>query len=415
MFEVWKKAGIILGHAICVFIIIYSFANTQEFFGEEGKESLLEAELATTITPTIMPTPTMAPTETPTPTMAPTETPAPTVAPTETPAPTMAPTETPTPTVAPTETPAPTMAPTETPAPTVAPTETPTPTVAPTETPTPTVTPTEIPTVVPEEESDSSDIAETLTDTRTEVKNLVLKNISEGVYSEIENTKDNWWFRRKENQVPSGSGEQFAIKEYQGFFRNKEVTEEDKVIYLTIDCGYGSSNTVTMLDIFKKHDIKVTFFVTKYFMDDNPEYVLRMVEEGHTVGNHSVSHADLTDLTEEEIYAEIIGCEEAFYEITGTQMALYFRPPEGAYSKRTMQITKELGYKTIFWSIAYRDFDLNNQPGKEYVLDHFATYHHNGAIPLMHNDSDSNMEAMDELITFLKEQGYRFGTLDELE
>lgn len=357
MFEIWKKSGIVLGHAICILILLYCFADTIQLpnattnpienVKPEQTMDLTETathSAMTIVTIAITPTPILMATETPTPSPTPTQTPVPTA----------------------------------------------------------TVTPAPIVTEIP-------------TDERTAVKNQVLQNIADGIYVNLENTKDNWWFHRKEKQVPSGTGEQFSMKEYQGFFRNKEVTEEDKVIYLTIDCGYGSSNTEVLLDIFQQQDIKVTFFITNYFMEEEPEYVRRMVAEGHAVGNHSVTHADLTELSDEEIYSEIIGCEEMFYKITGTQMDLYFRPPEGAYSKRTMQITEDLGYKTIFWSLAYRDFDLKNQPGKEYVLDHFATYHHNGAIPLMHNDSDSNMEAMSEVITFLKEQGYRFGTLDELK
>lgn len=351
MFETWKKSGTILGHVVCIFILLYCFSDT-----------------ITEKVPAIEPTMTPIPTATVNPTLSPM----------------------PTATLTPTPSPLPTAAVT--------------PTLSPTQTPVPTATLTQVPI-----------LTEIPMDERTIVKHQVLQNIADGVYANMENMKDNWWFRRKENHVPSGSGEQFVMKEYQGFFLNKSASNEDKVIYLTIDCGYGSSNTEVLLDIFQQQDIKVTFFITKYFMDENPEYVRRMVADGHTIGNHSMTHADLTELSDAEIYAEIIGCEEAFYEITGTQMNLFFRPPEGAYSKRTMQITEDLGYTTIFWSLAYRDFDLKNQPGKEYVLDHFETYHHNGAIPLMHNDSDSNMEAMDEVIIFLKEQGYRFGTLDELK
>jgi len=375
-----KKAGIILCHIICIFILVCSFLNepVKEVEKEVQKE-VHTVKLPGVATPTATPEPTEAPT--------PTATPEPTEAPTPTATP--EPTETPTPTVTP--------EPTETPTPTVTP--------EPTETPTPTVTPepTEIPTPTINPE-----------DVRAEVKTRVLQNISDGVYAEIENKMDNWWFLRKKQQVPSGSGEFFKIAGYDGYYLNKEATDEDKVIYLTIDCGYGSANTEVILDVFKKHDVKVTFFVTKFYIEACPKEVKRMVAEGHTVANHSVSHLDLTKLSDQEIYEEIVGCEEAFYDLTGTRMAPFFRPPEGAYSKRTMQITKDLGYKTIFWSIAYKDYDQKNQPGKEYVLDHFETYHHNGAIPLMHNDSKSNMQAMDGVVTFLKEQGYRFGTLSEL-
>lgn len=347
MSEHIKKLCIILSHAVCIVILIYSFSAMQV----EARDEVL------VLTPT--PTVTVLPTQNPTPTLI----------------------SVPTVTIEPTVT------------------------SVPTATPEPTVTP--VPTVTPEPAIESGHV-------RTEVKTQVLQNISEEVYASLDNKSGNWWFRRKNGHVPSGSGEFFEIAEYQGFYLNTSATEEDKVLYLTIDCGYGSSNTDAILDVFKKHEIKVTFFVTGYFLDSCPEQAKRMVAEGHTVANHSVTHANLTELTDTEIYEEIIGCEEKFFEVTGTQMALYFRPPEGAYSRRTMQITEDLGYKTIFWSIAYNDYDKKNQPGKAYVLDHFNTYHHNGAVPLMHNDSDSNKEAMDEVITFLKEQGYRFGTLDEL-
>jgi len=377
----WKTAGIVFGSCICVFLIVFCIANRDTLFDNQKEDYI-----PTVMNPTKSPIP--EPTETPTP--EPTETPTP--VPTETPTP--KPTETPTP--EPTETPTP--EPTETPTP--EPTKTPTP--EPTETPTP--VPTETPTPTPE----------LILSERDSAKALVLSNISEKKYDELDNEKHSWWFRRKTDHVPSGSGQAFDISEYQGYYLDKDAAEE-KVIYMTIDCGYGSDNTPVMLDIFKKHNVKVLFFVTKFFIDANPEYVKRMIEEGHMVGNHSVTHPDLTKLTDEKIYEEIIGCEEAFYELTGKQMDMYFRPPEGAYSQRTLQITEDLGYKTIFWSIAYNDYDKKNQPGRDWVIDHFTTYHHNGAIPLMHNDSQSNMEAMDAVLTLLKEQGYRFGTLDELK
>lgn len=264
---------------------------------------------------------------------------------------------------------------------------------------------TEMPTEVPSYAENSREM----------VKAQVLEKIENREYAAIENQLGNWWFYRKLNQQPSGSGEMFDIREYSGMFRNEAVENEDKVIYLTMDCGYGNPYTMKFLDIFKKHEIKATFFITNYFIEANTETAKRMKEEGHLVGNHSVTHAKLPSCSEDEIYGEIVGCEEAFYEATGYAMDMFFRPPEGAYSKKTMQITEDLGYRTVFWSIAYKDYDTENQPGKEYVVDHFKTYHHNGAIVLMHNDSLSNLEAIEEVIVFLKENGYRFGTLDEIQ
>ena len=374
MQNIWKKAGLFLGHAICILILAYSYADANELFRHQEQEVLAGNNLQTEL-------PELSTEESGNTTPA---TSAALVSLTSTVTPLPTPTSTPTCTPVPTEV------------------LLPTPTPEPTEEPAPTLVPT-IP--VP---------AEVLTKERESKRNQVMQNIAEAMYATLDNEKSSWWFRRKENQIPSGSGETFKINEYQGFYRNEAVNEEDKVIYLTIDCGYESENTSVILDVLKKHDVKVTFFITGYFLKDSPKDAIRMAEEGHTVANHSFTHADLTKLSDQEIYDEIVKCEDTFYELTGKQMAMYFRPPEGSYSKRTMQITEDLGYKTIFWSLAYRDFDRYNQPGKEFVLDHFSTYHHNGAIPLMHNDSDSNMEAMDELLTYLKEQGYRFGTLDEL-
>ena len=378
-----KNAGLILGHVVCVLILLYCFANTNEIIPEEPK-TVHTVELPA-MTPTV--TVTSIPTVTPTITTF--------VMPEPTTEPTKAPTPEPTPTVTEIPTPEPTIAATVTP------------TVTPTLTPTPTVT--EIPSPVPTQEP----VIDPLTERNT-VKQSVQENIASGVYSEIDKTGDSWWFRRKENHVPSGSGEFFDISTYQGIYLDKDATEEDKVIYLTIDCGYGSDNTAVLLDIFKEQNVQVIFFVTSHFLKANPNEVRRMSEEGHLVGNHSVNHLNLTTLTEEQVYSEIIDCEDQYYKLTGKQIDLFFRPPGGKYSRRTMQMTEDLGYMSVFWSIAYNDYDQYNQPGKEYVINHFETYHHNGAIVLMHNDSQSNMEAMRDVILYLKEQGYRFGSLEEL-
>jgi len=211
--------------------------------------------------------------------------------------------------------------------------------------------------------------------------------------------------------IPQPSKPIYGGKELSAIYNGNRQNKKVSLMFNVYENTQVVNGIVSTLD---EYGVKATFFVTKMFMDAEPESVRRMVEEGHTVGNHTVSHRDLPELTEEEIYQEIILCEERFYEITGTQMPLFFRPPGGAYSKRTMQITEDLGYKTIFWSIAYYDYNLNDQPGKQYVIDHFEEYHHNGAIPLMHNDSSSNRDAMDAVITFLKEEGYRFGSLEDL-
>lgn len=374
MKEKIKNIGIVVGHVVCAAVILLCIIYSDKLLKNVATTGTPAPENSVTPTITEIPKQTETPQATFTPTEAITEKPNETIVPTD--AATEIPSEIPTPT----NTPVPTN------------------TLTPTNTPTPTETP--VPTMTEGEQ-------------RAQVRKDVLEKINQGYYAEMDNESDGWWFRRKKEHVPSGSGEIFDISEFQGYYRNEQVTEEDKVIYITIDCGYGSENTKVMLETFKKHNVKVTFFVTEFFVKANPHYVRQMLEEGHMVGNHTVSHKNLPELSDQEIYDEIVGCEEAFYEATGQHINLFFRPPEGAYSKRVMQIIEDLGYKTMFWSIAYGDYDKNNQPSVEWILNHFATYHHNGALTLMHNDSNGNRDAMDQVLTYLEEQGYRFGTLDE--
>lgn len=233
-------------------------------------------------------------------------------------------------------------------------------------------------------------------------------------YDAYNNDGEEWWFVRKNDHVPSGSGEIVPINDYNGYYLDRKATKEDKVVYLTFDCGYENGFTPSILDTLAEKNVKAMFFLTKSFVTSNPEYVKRMKEEGHLIGNHTVRHLSSPSLTPEELQAELEAVEEAVLEQTGYPLDPFFRPPMGAYSERTLKVAQDMGYSTIFWSIAYYDYDVNNQPGKEYVLDHFHTYYHNGAIVLMHNISQSDTEALGEVIDLWREQGYRFATLTEL-
>ena len=232
-------------------------------------------------------------------------------------------------------------------------------------------------------------------------------------YEEYDNTAYSWWFTRKKNHIPSGSGEKFPIEPFSAYYLNKEVTDEDKVIYLTFDCGYENGFTPSILDTLAEKDVKVTFFVAKDFVRSNPEYVIRMKEEGHMVGNHTIRHLSSPSLTAEELEEELIELAKYVKQKTGYDIDPYFRPPMGKYSERTLKVTQDMGYSSVFWSIAYYDYDIADQPGKEYVVEHFRDYHHNGTIVLMHNVSESNAQALAEVIDLLKAEGYRFGSLSE--
>jgi len=234
-------------------------------------------------------------------------------------------------------------------------------------------------------------------------------------YEEYSNDKKAWWFRRNKEHKPSGSGEEFPINEYSAYYLDKNVQAEDKVIYLTFDCGYENGFTPSILDTLAEKDVKVMFFVTKDFIVKNPSYVKRMKDEGHLVGNHTVRHLSSPELTPEELEAELHEVARVMEEQTGYAIDPFFRPPMGEYSERTLKVTQDMGYASIFWSIAYYDYDVNDQPGKTYVVDHFNTYHHNGTIVLMHNVSESNTQALGDVIDNLTAEGYRFAPLTELD
>lgn len=232
-------------------------------------------------------------------------------------------------------------------------------------------------------------------------------------YYNYSNVKLAWWIKRDDNHLGSGCDDTLDIRKYGAYYLDKDTTE--KVIYLTFDCGYENGYTNQILDVLKRQEVPACFFVTKTYVRDNPELTKRMKEEGHQVGNHTITHPSMPEKSYEEIIEEVNGCAEYMEEVTGYSMDPYLRPPMGEYSERTLALTNDLGFKTIFWSMAYMDYDINNQPGADYVVNHFEKYHHSGAIVLMHNVSSSNAEALETVIENLKGEGYRFASLNELE
>lgn len=236
-----------------------------------------------------------------------------------------------------------------------------------------------------------------------------------GYYNTLtQEAPDTWCFIRKKDHEPSGDYENFDMKKYDSYYLNDHVPEGDKVVYLTFDCGYATNRTQSILDTLAKHNVKANFFVTKMYLEGCQDYAKRMKEEGHMVCNHTVHHEDLTKLDAEDIISEMFDVAEYFYEITGYPIDPYFRTPTGSYSDRVLTMVKDAGYQTVFWSFAYDDYDQNNQPSVDFILDHYDKFHHNGAIILMHNDSQSNVEALDRVLTYMEGQGYRFGLLDEI-
>ena len=193
-----------------------------------------------------------------------------------------------------------------------------------------------------------------------------------------------------------------------------EDTQEKK-IYLTFDCGYENGNTETILDALKKHKAPATFFVVGHFLKSEPNLIRRMVEEGHIVGNHTWSHPDMTKISSLDAFSkELSQVEELYKETTGKDMVKFYRPPQGKYSTQNLKMAQELGYKTFFWSLAYVDWNQDQQPTQEEAFDKLLNRVHPGAIVLLHNTSSTNGQIMDELLQKWEDMGYTFHSLEEL-
>ena len=190
---------------------------------------------------------------------------------------------------------------------------------------------------------------------------------------------------------------------------------DEKVIYLTFDCGYENGNTEAILDALKKHDAPAAFFIVGTFLRDNPDIVKRMVKEGHTVGNHTWHHPDMSAISTESAFREELeSVESLFEETTGQKMSPYYRPPQGKFSTANLQMAKELGYSTFFWSLAYVDWYEDDQPTREEAFEKLLGRIHPGAVVLLHNTSSTNAQILDELLTKWEEMGYHFAPLSQL-
>ena len=190
----------------------------------------------------------------------------------------------------------------------------------------------------------------------------------------------------------------------------------EKVLYLTFDAGFENGNTPVILDALKKHSAPATFFVVGTYIESNPDLIKRMEKEGHIVGNHTYHHPDMTKLSSLSAFEkELKDVENAYNNVTGKEMTKFYRPPQGKYNENNLQMAKELGYHTFFWSLAYVDWQENNQPTKEEAFDKLLTRVHPGAIVLLHSTSKTNGEILDELLTKWEEMGYQFKSLDTIK
>lgn len=217
---------------------------------------------------------------------------------------------------------------------------------------------------------------------------------------------------RKEGARPEGNADINELKQYNAYYA--EDTDE-KVLYLTFDAGYENGNTPAILDALKKHGAPAAFFVVGNFIEDEPELVKRIVEEGHIVGNHTMTHPDMSAIsTQESFQEELAGVEKLYEDLTGEPMTRFYRPPRGVYSISNLAMADNLGYATFFWSLAYVDWNQEQQPSREEAFSKLLPRVHPGAIVLLHSTSSTNAEILDELLTKWEEMGYSFAPLTQL-
>lgn len=231
--------------------------------------------------------------------------------------------------------------------------------------------------------------------------------------STLSNKKIGWGIKRNDNNEQPNLGEnnKKLIDRYNGIAMG---SNENKYIYLTFDLGYEAGYTTAILDALKERNVQATFFITAHYLNTASDLVERMINEGHIVGNHTVNHKSMPDLSDEEIKKELMTLNQTVYEKYGYEMK-YMRPPKGEFSERTLSITDSLGFKTVMWSFAYVDWNEDSQPEKQEAMNKVVSNLHNGEVMLLHATSKTNSEIMGELVDKVKSEGYEFKSLDEFK
>lgn len=226
------------------------------------------------------------------------------------------------------------------------------------------------------------------------------------------------WYcaHRKDNLQPVADKSIAFVEDYGGCYVDKAHGDEcdDKVIYLTFDAGYENGNVEKILDVLKQEKVTAAFFVLGGILVKNTALVQRMFDEGHLVCNHTYSHKPMSNIDRSAFVAELERLEKTCMEYTGKSLARYYRPPEGVFDEQSLQYAKDLGYKTVFWSFAYADWDNGKQMTPERAKQKILQNVHNGEIMLLHPTSQTNAIILQDVIRQLKSMGYRFASLDEL-
>nr|WP_106781140.1 delta-lactam-biosynthetic de-N-acetylase [Lysinibacillus timonensis] len=223
----------------------------------------------------------------------------------------------------------------------------------------------------------------------------------------------NWGFKKSQNGEPADVGAELdaVTKKYDAIYMGDP---NKKVLYLSFDNGFENGYTEKILDVLKEENVPATFFLTGHYLKSATDLVKRMIDEGHTIGNHSYGHPNMANLSEERMVYEWKQFDKVLKELTGVERTYYARPPEGVFSEQVLEIGNKYGYRHIFWTIAFVDWDRNSTKGWDYAYNELMKQLHPGGIILMHTVAKHNADAMQKFIQDAKKQGYRFGTFDEL-
>ena len=243
-------------------------------------------------------------------------------------------------------------------------------------------------------------------------ENVIEENtVTTSVTISLSNKKIGWGIKRADNhtQPDLGSKNKEIIDKYKGIAMGNS---NDKYVYLTFDEGYEAGYTPRILQVLKDNNVKACFFLTAHFINTQEDLVKQMIQEGHTIGNHTVNHKSMPDLTDEKVKSEVMDLHTVVYQKFGYEMK-YIRPPKGEFSERTISIPNSLGYTSVMWSLAYDDWDENKQDREEYAKKKILDNIHPGAVILLHGNSKDNTNVLDYVIKEVKNMGYEFKTLDE--
>ncbi len=222
-----------------------------------------------------------------------------------------------------------------------------------------------------------------------------------------------WYTMPKTDGTQPAPQPEFSfIGQYGGYWIGQP---DKKVIYITFDAGYENGNTPQILDALKKHNAPAAFFLVDHYIKTSPDLVKRMADEGHLVCSHSTNHKNMAAMTDIETFrSEMTGVADRYKSVTGQEIAPYFRPPEGRFSEMCLKYAQQMGYKSIFWSFAYKDWYVDNQPSADSAMETIVSRTHPGMVALLHATSSTNAAIMDDLLTRWEEMGYTFGSLDDL-